>query len=175
AAQNGGIFSQNHDEILRVLRLTGSRWGNGKISYTRVEMINSEGEATWVFNSGDPVTIRLHFESDRDYEKPIFAIDIHRFDGVFVGSVNNHDTHPTQIPIRRGAGSVTLHIEKLELPQNSYFLSLKAYTESDEPHWRDPADIHNQMYQFEVKTRQLIHGLLKFEGEWEDAVCSVES
>jgi ABC-type polysaccharide/polyol phosphate transport system ATPase subunit len=169
AAQNGGISAQDHDEILRELRLTGSRWGNRKISFTRVEMINSDGEATWLFNSGDPITLRLQFESDQDYERPIFAIDIHRFDGVFVGSVNNYDTHPTQIPIKSGPGSISLQIEKLELPQNSYFLSLKAYTESDEPHWRDPADIHNQMYQFDVKTPQLIHGLMKFNAEWEDS------
>jgi ABC-type polysaccharide/polyol phosphate transport system ATPase subunit len=173
AVQNGGISSQEHDEILRELRLTGSRWGNGKISFTNIEMINADGEATWVFNSGDAIAVRLHFESDRDYERPIFAIDIHRFDGVFVGSVNNHDTHPTQIPIKRGSGAITLHIGKLELPQNSYFLSLKAYTEADEPHWRDPSDIHNQMYQFDVKTPQLIHGLMKIEAEWEDAECKI--
>ena len=167
AAQNGGIVSQEHDEIIRELKLTGSRWGNGKISYTRVEMINSRGEPTWLFNSGEPITVKLYFESDQDYERPVFAIDIHRFDGVFVGSVNNHDTHPTQIPIKQGPGSITLNIQKLELPHNSYFLSLKAYTVSDEPHWRDPADIHNQMYQFDVKTEQLIHGLMKFEAEWE--------
>lgn len=173
AARNGGISSPEHEEILRELRLTGSRWGNGKISFTGVEMINAKGEASWVFNSGEAVAVRLQFEADDDYQWPIFAIDIHRFDGVFVGSVNNHDTHPTRIPIKRGSGAITLRIEKLELPQNSYFLSLKAYTESDEPHWRDPADIHNQIYQFEVKTPQLIHGLMKFEAEWEAAECNV--
>jgi len=108
----------------------------------------------------------LSFESDQDYPRPIFAVDIHRFDGVMVGSINNHDTHPTTLPIKRGVGSLELHVPKLELPYNAYFLSLKAYTENGEPHWLDPADIHNQMYQFDVITDEVIHGLMKFDAEW---------
>jgi teichoic acid transport system ATP-binding protein len=167
-ARNGGIRSREHDEILRQLQLTGARWGNGRIRFTGIEMINSGAVATWVFKSGEEVTIKLDLESDQDYPRPVFAVDIHRFDGVFVGSINNHDTHPTPLPVRRGAGSIELHIPKLELPYNVYFLSLKAYTESDEPHWKDPADIHNQMYQFDVVTDQIIHGLMKFDAEWNE-------
>ncbi len=166
AARNGGIGSREHSEILRELQLTGSCWGNGRIRFTGVEMINSRDEATWVFSSGEAATIRLHFESDQDYARPVFAVDIHRFDGVFIGSINNHDTHPAALPIKRGAGSIDLHISKLELPYNVYFLSLKAFTESDEPDWNNPADMHNQMYQFDVVTEKVIHGLIRFDAEW---------
>ncbi|HKX26382.1 MAG TPA: ABC transporter ATP-binding protein [Blastocatellia bacterium] len=165
-ARNGGIRSSEHAEILRELQLTGSRWGNGRIRFTGVEMVNSRQEAVWVFKSGEAVTIKLHFESDRDYARPVFAVDIHRFDGVFIGTINNHDTHRAALPIQRGAGTVELQIPKLELPYNVYFLSLKAYTESGEPDWRDPADIHNQMYQFDVTTDRVIHGIMAFEARW---------
>ncbi len=166
AARNGGIGTREHDEILRELKLAGARWGNGRIRFTRVEMINSHGEATWVFRTGEPLTIRLHLESDRDYERPVFAVDIHRFDGIFIGSINNHDTHPASLPIKSGSGSIDLQIERLELPYNVYFLSLKAYTESGEPDWNDPADIHNQMYQFDVVSDQVIHGLIRLDATW---------
>jgi ABC-type polysaccharide/polyol phosphate transport system ATPase subunit len=166
AARNGGIGSLEHDKILRELQLTGARWGNGKIRFTGVEMINSCGEATWVFNSGEAATIRLHVESDDDYRRPIFAVDIYRFDGIFIGSINNYDTHPAELPVKRGTGSIELHIPQLELPYNVYFLSLKVYTESGEPDWNDPADIHNQMYQFDVVTERVIHGLIRFAAEW---------
>jgi ABC-type polysaccharide/polyol phosphate transport system ATPase subunit len=166
AARNGGIGSFEHDKILRELQLTGARWGNGKIRFTDVEMINSRGEATWVFNSGEATTVRLHFESDDDYRRPVFAVDIYRFDGVFIGSINNYDTHPAELPVKRGSGSIELHIPQLELPYNVYFLSLKVYTESGEPDWNDPADIHNQMYQFDVVTERVIHGLIRFDAEW---------
>lgn len=166
AAGNGGIGSREHDEILRELQLTGSRWGNGRIQFTGVEMINACGEATWVFRSGDPVTIRLHYESDEDFDRAVFAVDIHRYDGVFISSINNHDTDPEWIPVRKGAGTVDLRISRLDLTHNVYFLSLKVYTRPGDPAWDDPADIHNQMYQFDVITDEVIHGLMRLDAKW---------
>jgi len=165
-ALNGGIASREHDDILRELRLTGSRWGNGRIRFTGVDMINSRGEPAWIVKTGEEVTIRLRLEADDDYPEPVFAIDVHRFDGVFVGSVNNVDTHPAPLPVKKGANTVELRLPSMELPYNAYFLSLKAYTKNDGPDWKDPADIHNQMYQFDVVTDRLIHGLMRFDAEW---------
>ncbi len=170
AANNGGIGSREHDEIIRELQLTGSRWGNGRIKFISVEMINARGEQTWIIGAGDEVTIRLRVEADDDYPSPVFAVDIHRYDGVFIGSVNNLDTNPARLPIKRGANLVELHIPKLELSHNVYFLSVKAYTENGEPDWSDPADIHYQMYQFNVLTEGVIHGLMKFEAEWSGGI-----
>ncbi|MDQ3010985.1 MAG: ABC transporter ATP-binding protein [Acidobacteriota bacterium] len=170
AAQNGGGIqaggSREHDKILRELKLTGSRWGSGKIHFTKVEMVGAHGDATWVFRTGEAVTIRLHFESDEDYPQPIFAVDIHRYDGIFIGSINNLDTHPAALPIKRGAGVIELHIPTLELSHNVYFLSLKAYPKDGSPEWHDPADIHNQMYQFDVVSERPVHGLIKFDATW---------
>jgi ABC-type polysaccharide/polyol phosphate transport system ATPase subunit len=166
-AANSGIRSQEHEQILRDLELTGSRWGNGRIRFTNVEMLNAAGEARWVFHTGEPVTIRLHYEADQDYPQPVFAVDVHRYDGIFVASVNNHDTHPQALPIKQGTGFVDLHIARLELPFNAYFLSLKVYTENAAPDWRDPADIHNQMYQFDVITDRVIHGLVQLDARWQ--------
>ncbi|MEO6725749.1 MAG: Wzt carbohydrate-binding domain-containing protein, partial [Blastocatellia bacterium] len=96
----------------------------------------------------------------------IFAVDIHRYDGIFIGSINNLDTHPAALPIKRGAGVIELHIPTLELSHNVYFLSLKAYPKDGSPEWHDPADIHNQMYQFDVVSEQPTHGLIKFDAVW---------
>ncbi len=169
AARAGGLEMPEHEKIIRQLRLTGARWGNGRIRFTGVEMLNSAGEASWIFKSGEAVTIRLHFTAEEDYERPIFAVDIHRFDGVMIGSINNHDTHPTPLPIKRGPGRVELYIPRLNLPYSAYYLSLKAYTENGEPDWSDPADIHNQMYQFNVLTDRVIHGLMQFDAQWQPA------
>jgi ABC-type polysaccharide/polyol phosphate transport system ATPase subunit len=166
SARQGGIASREHDDILRELKLTGSRWGNGRIRFTGVEMINSLGELAWILKTGEEVTIRLRVEADDDYPAPVFAIDVHRFDGVFVGSVNNIDTHPTPLPVKKGLNTLDLWLSSLDLPYNAYFLSLKAYTEDGGPDWKDPADIHNQMYQFDVATDRLIHGLMRFDAEW---------
>ena len=175
AKSTPALRSSRNEEILRELRLLGSRWGNGKIRFTSVQMFNESGEPSFTLHSGEEVTLRLNFVADADYDAPVFAIDIHRFDGVFVGSVNNCDTHPTNLPIEKGEGSIDLKIHSLDLPYNVYFLSLKTYTKYDAPNWSDPADIHNQMYQFDVVTGKTIHGLLSFDAAWSTPVCSTAS
>lgn len=169
AARSGGIGQREHEEILRKLQLTGSRWGNGKIRFTNIEMINTRGEATWVFNSGEPVTIRLQYEAEADFPTPTFAVDVHRFDGIFVASINSFDAQATPLPVRKGSGTIDLKIARLDLTFSSYYLSLKATvgrTENCEPDWADPADVHNQMYQFDMLTEHVIHGLMKFNAQW---------
>ncbi len=158
------------DSIVRDLKLVGSRWGNGRIKFTGLELVDREGNAKWVFNMGEAVSIRLRLNADQDYEAPIFAVDIHRFDGFFIGSINNYDTHPLSLPLQRGENTVYLDIPSLNLPQSSYFLSLKAYTEADPPLWPDPTDVHNQTYQVTVVAEQARHGLLQFEANWRNPI-----
>lgn len=166
AAESGGLRSTEHEEIIRNLRLTGSRWGNGRIKFARVEMLNGNGDETWIVRSGAAVAIRIHYLAEDDFPAPVFAIDVHRVDGVFIGSINNFDTHQATLPITRGEGIVELSIARLELPLSVYFLSLKVYTENGAPDWNDPSDIHNQMYQFDVVTDRVIHGIVEFDAEW---------
>ncbi len=154
------------DSIVRDLQLLGSRWGNGHIRLTKLELLDAKGEAKWLFNMGEDVTIRLSVMADQDYAAPVVAIDFHRFDGFFMGSINNHDTHSATLPLKRGENILLLELPKLDLPQNSYFLSCKIYTEADAPLWPDPADVHNQMYQVTIVAEQPRHGLVQFAAAW---------
>lgn len=175
AAESGVNRRPDAEEIVRSLRLTGSRWGNGRIRFTGVEMFDDSGTKTWIVQAGEPISIRLHFIADDDFPSPVFALDIHRYDGVFVGTINNFDTHGMSLPVFRGEGAIELQIAHLELPLNVYFLTLKAYTEVGAPDWNDPADIHNQMYQFDVVTDRVIHGLVQFEASWKALTPSFPS
>lgn len=161
-----GLGMAEQEEIVRELKLTGSRWGNRRVEFTGVELINEQGEETWVLQGGRPVTILLHYVADDDYPAPVFAVDIHRYDGIYIGTINNWDTAPAPLPIRRGPGTIELRIPALALPYSVYYLSLKVYTENGAPEWNDPADLHYQMYQFNVLTEQHLHGLIRFEAEW---------
>ena len=164
-------LNASSEAIVRDLKLVGSRWGNGRVKFTNVELIDAKGEAKWVFKTGEAMSIRLQVVADRDYEAPIFAIDIHRFDGFFIGSINNYDTHLTSLPIQRGENLIHLDIPKLDLPQSSYFLSLKAYTEADPPLWPDPTDVHNQTYQLTIVAEKARHGLLQFDATWRNSIA----
>lgn len=160
-------LANDANSLVQELKLVGSRWGNGHLRFTKIELVDANGVAKWVFKTGEAMTIRLSVEADQDYEAPVFALDFHRFDGFFIGSINNYDTHPATLPVKRGASTLLLEIPNLDLPQNSYFLSLKAYTEADSPLWPDPADVHNQMYQVTILAEKARHGLLQFAANWQ--------
>ena len=166
AARHSGLGAVEHQAILRELQLTGTRWGNQRIRFSGVELLNRRGEATWVLRSGEPVTIRLHVEADEPWPAPIFAVDLHRYDGVYLGTINNLDTSPATLPLVPGTNTIEFHLPSLELAYSVYYLSLKVFTQDGSPDWNDPADVHHQMYQFNVLTERPIHGLMRFEGEW---------
>jgi hypothetical protein len=175
SAVSQAMEQELHDAapIVRELKLVGSRWGNGHIKFAGIELVDASGEAKWVFKTGETMLIRLRIIADQDYEAPVFAIDFHRFDGFFIGSINNYDSHPMSLPIRRGENLIHLEIPNLDLPQNSYFLSLKAYTKADPPLWPDPADVHNQTYQMTVVAEKVRHGLLYFDAHWQGLTATV--
>jgi lipopolysaccharide transport system ATP-binding protein len=175
AARQGTLGSVDHEAILRELQLTGTRWGNQRIRFLGIELINPSGESTWVLRSGDALTIRLRLEADEPYPAPILAIDIHRYDGVYLGTINNLDTAPASLPIAAGVSTIEFTLPRLELAYNVYYLSLKAFTHNGTPDWNDPADVHHQMYQFNVLTERPIHGLMRFDGEWQAPILLQES
>ena len=76
-------------------------------------MLNAEGEETWVVRTGEAVAIRIRFVAEDDCAAPVFAIDIHRYDGVFIGSINNFDTHPATLSITRGEGMIELRLARV--------------------------------------------------------------
>lgn len=166
AAQGIGSDLVEHEEILRELKLTGSRWGNGRIRVNRVEMVDEQNGSSWVIRSGQPVTVRLHYDSDGHYPQAVFALDIYRYDGVYIGSVNNFDLSPAELSIGPGEGVVEVRLPSIALPYSVYYLTIKVYTDQGAPDWRDPADVHYQMYQFNVLTEQHINGLIRIESHW---------
>jgi hypothetical protein len=58
------------------------------------------GEPAWIRRTGEEVTIRLRVEADDDCPEPMFAVDAHRFDGVFVGGVNTPDLKSAPLLLR---------------------------------------------------------------------------
>lgn len=171
-SQRDDLIKQETQAIVKDLKLVGSRWGNGAISFTGIELLDAEGTPKWIFKMGEAMTIKLKVMADDDYEQAIFAVDFHRFDGFFIATVNNFDTHPAKIKIQRGENTFELHLPKIDIPQNSYFISLKAYTSPDPPYWPSPADLHNQMYQVTIVADQARHGLVHFEANWRSNTLS---
>ena len=48
-SQRDDLIKQETQAIVKDLKLVGSRWGNGAISFTGIELLNAEGTPKWIF------------------------------------------------------------------------------------------------------------------------------
>jgi ABC-type polysaccharide/polyol phosphate transport system ATPase subunit len=157
------------EKVARDLRLVGTRWsvGNQRIRITQARLLGADGRERWHFRRGERVVVELDYTADEAYPRAVFAVDIHRADGVFVCSFNNYDIAPCALPVAPGPGRLRVRIPALDLPGGRYALSFKAYTEPDDPFWTDPADIHSETIRFLVAAPRIQHGLLVLPAVWE--------
>jgi len=136
-----------------------------------VKMLDSEGHPRWVFPSGQPLRIQIAYECIEPVERPVFSILIHRSDGLYVSSTNTFNIDPTDIGPIQGRGVVSVDIERLDLYEGDYLLSVGAYLEPDPPFWSQPADFRDKQYRFRVISPKGTHGVLVLPARWECRPC----
>jgi ABC-type polysaccharide/polyol phosphate transport system ATPase subunit len=156
-------------------RPPGSRWGNGRIRITKVDLLGEDGTPRWVFQMGERVTLRLEYESRERLKNPVFSFQVNRLDGIYVMGTSNAGNNIDEFrlgPIS-GSGSVEYEIESLSLHRGTYFLSVQAFPEPDEPFWSDPGDFHYQRYEFKVWSPYRQHGVVALPGRWKKAGVKV--
>ncbi len=145
-----------------------TRYGNGRIRITRVEMLRADGSPSWVFCPYERVRVRLHYEVPRPVETPVFSLLIHREDGLYVSGSNTYQSNEGEdrLPAIAGRGWIDADIPSLGLGLGAYLLSVGAYAAPDPPYWADPADYHDRLYRFNIESDQHVHGVLAVQAEW---------
>lgn len=142
-------------------------WGSGEARIIKVEMLSEDGESKWHFEKHEKnITIRMHYFAFDRIEEPIYGINFHRIDGIYIFGTANHHIEPAKLPPMEGYGYVDYKIDRLYLHKGSYFLSCGVYAEPDIPYWLNPLDWHNQKYEFSVLSDGEADGIVPFQGEW---------
>ncbi|MGQ9574283.1 MAG: ABC transporter ATP-binding protein [Thermoguttaceae bacterium] len=88
-----------------------------------VELINSAGEDSSCFVTGQPMTIAVHYESDQEVLAPIVGIGFLQEGVVVTGFTNELENAGTRL--RRGHGSLGCHIPRLMLLSGVYSVCVK--------------------------------------------------
>lgn len=143
-------------------------WGSGKVKYTRVAIINNKGEETKSIEQGEDITIRQYYYAFEKVKNPIFGLNIHTIQGVYIYGTNNYNIHPNEIDSIEGPGFIDFKIKDLILHKGKYFISVMVFDEPDDPYWQNPLDWHNQAYEFLVFSPTEAHGLVAFPGKWDN-------
>jgi ABC-type polysaccharide/polyol phosphate transport system ATPase subunit len=159
------------NQRLSALHRSGStypRWGSGEIEVHTLELVGARGEATHVFRTGDPFTVRMRFKAHRSAKRPVFGVGIYRSDGTYVNGTN-HDWRKQPIvldEIREGEeGVAELSVPELPLLIGQYYLTIYLYDHSKAA--PTPIDQQEHAVTFEVidADRQQ-HGMIYLPTEW---------
>ncbi len=124
------------------------RWGSFDVEVTRVEFLDGEGNPTWFFATGDPLTIRLHYRAHRRIERPVFGVGLHLGESVHITGPNTRFAG-LDIPYIEGDGIIEYRVRELNLTRGVYLVSV-AVSDHSLTHLYD---YHDRLYRLEVRSR----------------------
>jgi ABC-type polysaccharide/polyol phosphate transport system ATPase subunit len=142
-------------------RAAEGRWGSGGVEITDVRLQNDQGQATHVFHTGEPMTVRLQVRAARPTADFVFGIAIFNPEGVCVYGTNT-DIEEHQGDRLDGSAEATLVIEALDLVEGTYKLDVAVHKRDGAPY-----DYHRLLYTFRVKSRLKDVGIYRPRHHWE--------
>ena len=141
-------------------RAVEGRWGSREVEITDVALKTEDGQASHIFQSGEPIAVQLKVRAHAPTKDFVFGIGLYSAEGVTCYGTNTdlEDFQPEEI---RGEGEVTFTIDSLDLVEGTYKLDAAV-------HKRDgyPYDYHRQLYTFRVKSRTKEVGIYRPKHRW---------
>jgi ABC-type polysaccharide/polyol phosphate transport system ATPase subunit len=143
-----------------MFQATEGRWGSREAEILRVAFLDKDQQPSFVFHTGDAMSIRLSVRAAHPLDDFVFGIGLFNADGVCCYGTNTYieEMIPTRLA---GDADVTFAIDMLELVEGTYKLDVAI-------HKRDgyPYDYHRLLYTFRVKSRTQDVGIYRPSHHW---------
>ena len=157
AAASGGPAA---GELMDMFQATEGRWGSRDVEITDVAFLGRDAEPSFVFHSGDPMSIRLKVRAHQAVTDFVFGVGLFNTDGVCCYGTNTYteDMEPDRLV---GEAEVTFDVEALDLVEGTYKVDVAV-------HKRDgvPYDYHRLLYTFRIKSRTRDVGIYRPRHRW---------
>jgi hypothetical protein len=148
------------DQPMDMFRATEGRWGSREVEIADVAFLGHDLEPSFVFHSGDPMSIRLKIRADHPVTDFVFGVGLFNADGVCCYGTNTYaeEMEPERLS---GDADVTFAVEALDLVEGTYKVDVAV-------HKRDgvPYDYHRLLYTFRVKSRTRDVGIYRPRHRW---------
>jgi ABC-type polysaccharide/polyol phosphate transport system ATPase subunit len=143
-----------------MFQATEGRWGSREVEIVQVAFLDHDGQASFVFHTGDAMSIRLRVRAAHPTDDFVFGIGLFNSDGVCCYGTNTYleEMNPQRLA---GEADVTFAIDGLDLVEGTYKLDVAV-------HKRDgfPYDYHRLLYTFRVKSRTQDVGIYRPRHRW---------
>ncbi len=143
-----------------MFQATEGRWGSREVEIVQVACLDKDGQPSFVFHTGDAMSIRLRVRAAHPTDDFAFGIGLFNADGVCCYGTNTYleEMNPQRLA---GEADVTFAIDGLDLVEGTYKLDVAV-------HKRDgfPYDYHRLLYTFRVKSRTQDVGIYRPRHRW---------
>ena len=136
------------------------RWGSREVEITDVALLDRDSRPSFVFHSGDPLTVRMKVRASRPVADFVFGVGLFNAEGVCCYGTNTDVEEMTSARLA-GEGEVSLAVDRLDLVEGTYKLDVAV-------HRRDgfPYDYHRLLYTFRVTSRARDVGIYRPPHRW---------
>jgi ABC-type polysaccharide/polyol phosphate transport system ATPase subunit len=147
-------------ELQDMFRAVEGRWGSREIEITEVTLLDHAGQPSFVFHSGDAMSVRLKVSAHAPAHDFVFGVSLFNVDGVCCYGTNTfiEEMDPQRLD---GNVEVTLAIDSLDLVEGTYKLDVAVHTCDGYPY-----DYHRLLYTFRVKSRTPDVGIYRPHHRW---------
>jgi ABC-type polysaccharide/polyol phosphate transport system ATPase subunit len=148
------------DPTSNMLQTTEGRWGSREVEITDVALLDRGGQPSFVFHSGDPLSVRVKLLAAQPVDDFVFGIGLFNADGVCCYGTNTflEEMNPQRLT---GEAEATLAIESLDLVEGTYKLDIAVHKIDGFPY-----DYHRLLYTFRVKSRINDVGIYRPRHQW---------
>jgi len=158
--REGTLVDHPADPTSNMFQATEGRWGSRDVEITEVTFLDDAGQPSFVFHSGDPLSIRVKVRAAQPTDDFVFGIGLFNADGVCCYGTNTYleDMNPQRLS---GDADATFAIDSLDLVEGTYKVDVAV-------HKRDgfPYDYHRLLYTFRVKSRVHDVGIYRPRHRW---------
>jgi ABC-type polysaccharide/polyol phosphate transport system ATPase subunit len=136
------------------------RWGAREVEITEVGFLDAAGQPSFVFHSGDAMSVRLRVRAVQPVDDFVFGIGLFNADGVCCYGTNTflEDMNPKQLS---GEAEAVFHVASLDLVEGTYKLDVAVHKQDGYPY-----DYHRLLYTFRVKSRTQDVGIYRPPHRW---------
>jgi hypothetical protein len=151
---------QPADPTSNMFQAMEGRWGSREVEITDVAFVDGAGQPSFVFHTGDPLSIRVKVRAAAPTDDFVFGVGLFNAEGVCCYGTNTfiEEMMPLQLS---GTAEATFAIDSLDLVEGTYKIDVAI-------HKRDgfPYDYHRLLYTFRVKSRTRDVGIYRPRHRW---------
>jgi len=136
------------------------RWGSREVEIAEVALVDGRGQRSFVFHSGEPMSIRLKVHASAPTDDFVFGVGLFNAGGVCCYGTNTYveEMNPDHLS---GEAEVTFAIDSLDLVEGTYKLDVAVHKRDGAPY-----DYHRLLYTFRVNSRMHDIGIYRPQHRW---------